>query len=245
MIELSEPRRIGGWFRPERPGPLIGPHVLQTGRGRILVDDPAAPRTVLAQTGGDNFDLSGDPRGLGPQRLPDGLYRADEAFEPVLREQAGEVVRWPRVIYELDGEPRPVPVPAAEIRPLGPHDAAALEELSPPIRWISESWDGPFGAAACGLAVGAFADGRLVSVALPFYVGERYEDIGVVTEQGHRGRGLSAACAARVVQGVLGRGRRPSWSTGPDNRASRRVAVKLGFRFVRDDLLYSIGSVTP
>lgn len=245
VIELSEAEGVRDWFRPEVPGPLIGPHVLRTGHGRILVDDPRDPGTVLVEAGGGNYDLSGDPAGLDHPELPHGFYRTDEDFAPLLAERSGEVHRWPRVIYELAGEPRPVPGVAAELRVLEPGDEAALKGLSPELQWISETWGGHAGAAASGLAVGAFSAGRLVSVAIPFYLGDRYEDLGVVTEDGHRGRGLSAACTARVVEGVLRRGRRPSWSTSPDNQGSRGVAAKLGFRFVREDLLYVTGFPPP
>jgi predicted GNAT family acetyltransferase len=67
----------------------------------------------------------------------------------------------------------------------------------------------------------------------------------VVTEPGDRGLGLSAACAGAVCQDILGRGRRPSWSTSPDNLASLRVAEKLGFSFQRHDYLYVIGINIP
>ncbi|GAA3211538.1 GNAT family N-acetyltransferase [Actinocorallia longicatena] len=241
MIELPQPQRIADWFRPERPGPLIGPHVLQTGHGRIRADRPDAPRAVLVETGGDNFDLSGDPSAFRPGGPLRGIFRADQAFEAVLRDHSTELHRWPRVIYELQAPARDVVPVEAEVRRLVPADARALDALSPETHWITETWAGPPGAAAGGLAFGAFVDGALASVAIPFYVGERYEDIGVITEEPHRARGLSAACANAVVKDVLSRGRRPTWSTSPDNIASRRVAAKLGFRFVRSDLLYLVG----
>ncbi len=56
-----------------------------------------------------------------------------------------------------------------------------------------------------------------------------------------RGRGLSPACAARVIADIRARGRTPSWSTSRDNTASRRVAEKLGFARHRDDVLYVAG----
>jgi len=244
VIELSETEGVRDWFRPEVPGPLVGPHVLRTGHGRILADDPHDPGTVLAEAG-DNYDLSGDPAGLDLAELPPGFYRTDEDFVPLLAERSGELHCWPRVICELDGEPRPVPETAAEVRFLGPGDEAALAGLSPDLQWISKTLGGHAGVAASGLAAGAFLDGELVSVALPFYLGEQYEDLGVVTEKEYRGRGLSAACTARVVEAVLRRGRRPSWSTSPDNLGSRRVAAKLGFRHVREDLLYVTGGPPP
>src|SRR4051812_12858836 len=243
MIELAQTKLTGEWFRPERPGPLIGPHVILTGHGKIFADRAEAPRAVLVQAGGHNFDLSGDPRAFTPAGALSGTFRADEAFEPLLREHSSGLHRWPRVIYELSGDPNPVPAPVAEIRRLGSGDAEAIDGLSPETHWISETWGGPPGAAASGLAFGAFHGGRLASVALPFYVGERFEDIGVVTEDGSRARGFSAACAAAVVEDILGRGKRPTWSTSPDNIASRRVADKLGFRYSRNDVLYLVGGV--
>ncbi|MBW0123768.1 GNAT family N-acetyltransferase, partial [Pseudonocardia oceani] len=48
-------------------------------------------------------------------------------------------------------------------------------------------------------------------------------------DPGFRGRGLSTACAAAVVHDVRARGRVPTWTTSPPNRASRAVAARLGF----------------
>jgi RimJ/RimL family protein N-acetyltransferase len=72
-----------------------------------------------------------------------------------------------------------------------------------------------------------------------------YEDIGVVTEPEWRGRGLSLACAGALCENIQGRGRRPSWSTAPENTANVRVAEKLGFAVQRRDCLYVVGSAVP
>ena len=72
-----------------------------------------------------------------------------------------------------------------------------------------------------------------------------YEDIGVVTERDYRGQGLSAACAAALCDDIRARGRRPSWSTAPENHASLRVAEKLGFVVQRHDRLLVVGQNVP
>ena len=64
-------------------------------------------------------------------------------------------------------------------------------------------------------------------------------------EPEHRGAGLSAACAGGLRDDIRHRGRRPSWTTSPDNRASLRVAEKLGFKVQRHDRLYVIGASIP
>ena len=140
-----------------------------------------------------------------------------------------------------------VSAPSSEvwIRRLGGEDLPAIERIDPSLRWIWNTREGAAGLAACGYAWGAFVDGRLVSIATPFTIGERYEEIGVVTEPALRGRGLSPACVARLIEDVRGRGREPSWTTTPDNHASLRVAERLGALKVRDDVQYLTGIEWP
>jgi RimJ/RimL family protein N-acetyltransferase len=124
-------------------------------------------------------------------------------------------------------------------------DTYHLWGLSPAADWIAKTWGGPAGLAAGGYAWGAFADRRLVSVACTFFVGDQYEEIGVVTEPAFRGQGLSAACAGALCGDILARGRRSSWTTSPDNAASLRVAAKLGFTVQRHDRLFVVGARIP
>ena len=99
--------------------------------------------------------------------------------------------------------------------------------------------------ASSGHAWGAFTEDRLVSVACTFSVGERYEEVGVVTVPEFRGMGLSVACAGALCADIQGRGRIPSWSTSPDNTPSLRVAQKLGFELRRRSRLYVVGMPVP
>jgi RimJ/RimL family protein N-acetyltransferase len=148
-------------------------------------------------------------------------------------------------VYQLE-ELRPISTPAgAEIRRLEEADAPALAGLSPESAWVTKTWGGPVGAAKSAGAWGAFVQGKLASIACPFFAGIQYEDLGVATESAYRGQGLSAACTYALIQEVLGRGKRVSWNTSTDNIASIRVAEKLGFRFVRTDRLYVTGVEIP
>jgi RimJ/RimL family protein N-acetyltransferase len=131
------------------------------------------------------------------------------------------------------------------VRPLAEADAPALDAMDATIAWISETWGGSAGLAASGYAVAAVAGGRVLSVACSFFVGRGYEDIGVVTEPDARGRGLSTACAAALAADIRRRGKQPSWTTSPDNAASRGVAARLGFVLEREDVLYAVGTPVP
>jgi RimJ/RimL family protein N-acetyltransferase len=239
---------LGHWFQPERPGPLIAQHVIATGNGSCLADRWPDPRALVVQTGG-NYTLAGDPGALDPAGLRGqvvGFVEAPAAFEPLLAEAVGELREWPRVVLALQGPVRPPP-PRAGQRPrrLGPGDAGSLAGLGQETAWITASWGGPEGLAASGTGWGVFAGRRLVAVACPFFVGTAHEDLGVATEPGFRGLGLSTACAAAVCLDVRDRGRVASWTTSPDNAASLRVAAKLGFTPRRRDRLLAADVPIP
>ena len=247
MRDLARGRwaELAGWFSPERPGPLIHQHQVHTGQGRCRVDRWPDPRVVLAELPG-NYALRGDPRRLPAGELADlaGFVEAAPDWLPALRAGAGEVGVWKRIIAVLPAD-AVSPAAAQQARRLGPPDAAALRAYDPAGSWIWSTWGGPDELAAVRVAHGAFVDGRLVSVALPFFLGTRHADIGVVTEAGWRGRGLSTACAAAVVADLLARGLTPTWTTSPDNTASRAVAARLGFVPHREDVLYAVRTPIP
>jgi RimJ/RimL family protein N-acetyltransferase len=234
-------------FLPDRPGPLVALHAIRTGHGTAFADRWPGPRAILALAGG-NFSLSGDPSALRPrelQGLVEGFVDAPDGFEPLLRAAFPDLRRWDRVMHELRAAPPDAPEPGATVRRLGPEDDWRLWGLRTDTGWISKTWGGPAGLASSRRAFGAFVDGELASVAAPFFVGDRYVDVGVVTERAWRGRDLSPACAGALARDLLAQGLRPSWTTSPDNVASLRVAAKLGFARVRTDALYVIGEPVP
>jgi GNAT superfamily N-acetyltransferase len=233
--------RVSSFFAPERPGPLVHPHILTSGIGRCRVDRWPRPRTAVAELPGGNVAVRGEPRDVPGLT---GLLDAAPEWLPVLRVMDPGTAVWPRLIAVLpDAVELPDPGPA--VRRLTGADADALAGLHPSISWIGVTWGGAAGLAASGVAFGWFDDGRLLSVACAFYVGRRFEDVGVVTEPAHRGRGLSTACAAAVLRDVRARGRRPTWTTSPDNTGSRRVAEHLGFVLDREDVLYAVRTAIP
>ena len=251
MLELTSEQAadLRGWFLPDRPGPLVGLHVLQTGHGVWFVDRWPKPRAILVGSG-FNYALVGEPGVLTPDdvkaHLVVGSVDTAEQFEPLLRATFPAVTPWPRVVLELSAKSaRAAATEDAVIRMLGPSDAPGVTRLDPELAWISRSWGSPAGLAASAHAWGAFVGGLLVAVAASFFVGEHYEDIGVVTEAAYRGRGLSGACAAALCGDIQRRRRQPSWTTSPDNRPSLRVAEKLGFRVQRHDRLLLVGQPAP
>ena len=228
-------------FVPDQPGPLVALHVLQTGNGACLVDTWPNPRAVLVQCAG-NYSMTGDPEALQPDDLKDrvtGVLDTSERFYPLCT--FFDIRR----IITLETPPRCSVPPDHPVRRLTPADTQYLDRLCEEVIWVGKTWGGPSGLAGSGTAWGAFAEDRLVSVACTFFVGDRYEDIGIATEPEFRRLGFGAACARAVCREIQARGRRPSWSTSTDNAASIRVAEKLGFRLQRRDHLYVIGIPIP
>ena len=239
------PGPLRPWFTPERPGPLVFEHVARTGHGRVRVDRWPDPRVVLAELPG-NLALRGDPEHLPAAALAEltGFVDAPPEWLPALRASDPATAPWDRLIAVLPAT-APVPPPSANVRLLTGDDAPAFAGLSAESAWIAETWGDVPGLLAAGVARGVIVDGRVAALAVPFYLGGRYEDIGVVTEPDHRRRGLSTACAGALIADIRARGHVPTWSTSPDNTGSRGVAARLGFVHERDDVLYALRTPVP
>jgi RimJ/RimL family protein N-acetyltransferase len=247
QLEPSEAAILRDWYLPDRPGPLVGLHVIKTGNGVIFADRWPEPRALLAHSAG-NYSLTGDPTVLSPDNLRHlitGFLDAPVRFDPIIRDVFPDARIWDRVISSLDCPPPPHPVGPHRVRRLAPSDSDHVGSLSSENGWIMNTWGGPAGLAGSDRAWGAFAGDKLVSVACTFFLGERYEEIGVVTEPAFRGLDLGAACATALCHDILSHGRWPSWSTSPGNFASLRLAEKLGFKRRRHDRLFVIGVAVP
>jgi predicted GNAT family acetyltransferase len=173
-----------------------------------------------------------------------GFIDASPSFETVLRLLDPGLGRWDRVIAVLPASVSVAPEDP-RIRRMTAVDAPVASRLNPEMAWIAETWGGPAALAATGMAWAAFADGTPIAVAVPFYIGQHYEDIGVVTAPEHRRMGLSRACAAAVIADIRARGHTPTWTTSPDHTASLAVAQTLGFIQERTDVLWAFRAPIP
>jgi RimJ/RimL family protein N-acetyltransferase len=249
MIRLTKEQTatLKNRFLPERPGPLIGMHVIHTGQGTCLVDRWPEPKVILVETAG-NYTLLGDAQAITPADLQPhikGFVETSEDFLPLLKAAFPDVQTWSRVVFSQQNTPDPVPGGDYSLHRLGLSDVQHLNGLTAESAWISKTWGGSDGLAASGFAWGACVAGKLASVACTFFPGEQFEEIGVVTEPEFRGTGLSPLCAGALCTDIWARGHQPSWTTSPDNLASIRVAEKLGFVIQRHDCLYVIGISIP
>jgi GNAT superfamily N-acetyltransferase len=247
LLTPAQTATLKPWFLPDRPGPLVGLHVIHTGNGTCRADRWPAPRTLLLETP-DNYTLMGDPHALEPADLRPhitGFVETSAAFVPLLQAAFPDVSIWPRVIFAGQPDLSPAAVSDYLIRRLEPGDTQQLQNLGAETVWISKTWGGPAGLATSGYGWGAFVNGQLAAVACTFFLGKTYEEIGVATEPAFRGLGLSPACVRALCRDIQDRGHQVSWTTSPDNRASIRVAEKLGLTLQRHDRLYAVGMAIP
>lgn len=131
--------------------------------------------------------------------------------------------------YQLDGPINPYSLPNIEIRLLTEADLELVKHSEP--HYQPHTFGSIEASLKYGINAGAIIDGRLIAIADSF-LAEKYGEIGVYTHEDWRKQGFSTACTALVADAMQKRGLIPVWSTGEDNIASQRVALKLGFHEV-------------
>ncbi len=86
-----------------------------------------------------------------------------------------------------------------------------------------------------GIIAGVIINKKLVSISHTFAITEKYADVGTYTLKHYRARGYSTITATLVCSKLQKRGIMPVWGTGKDNRASKKVAEKLGFHKINSN----------
>jgi hypothetical protein len=109
----------------------------------------------------------------------------------------------------------------ALVRLLGPDDP--LDHLPPGLR--HEMTHARQMAPVCSVFVGD----RPASFCYPCWVTDRLWDVSIDTLEGFRGRALAGPAVTFMVDHMRRTGREPVWSALESNRASLRLAAKLGF----------------
>ncbi len=128
--------------------------------------------------------------------------------------------------YTLEGPVSPFEHPW--VRRLTGADLSLVEDAPREIRPVG--FDSVLAALEGGVAGGAVTGGRLVASISLSGATETFGEIGGATLPDWRGAGLATAAASLVARELRARGLVPVWSTGEENRASQKVAEKVGFR---------------
>ncbi|MFM9108395.1 MAG: GNAT family N-acetyltransferase [Chloroflexota bacterium] len=250
--ELNRPACLGlADALGESPETVMSIHRLRRGLARAWAagDPVAAPAAAVVQ----GTLLPDEPHVFGEdaaaiaallREVPGWVcVNAPAAVAPALariieRDTGRPCALGPEVYLTLP-EPEPAAATAAAAqhgpapaRLLGPADLPLLEAATIPLGMAGWRFGDAARLLAEGIAAGAAEGEDLLAVAFTSALGERFAEIGVVTREDARGRGLAGAGAAIVRDALLAAGVAPVWSTSADNAASLRVAARLGFREV-------------
>jgi GNAT superfamily N-acetyltransferase len=225
---------------PEAPHTVQSIHMLRRGLCRAYVaGDPASFDGAILQP----IDWPEEPTGFGsnPERLWE-LLKLVEGWTCILvdsecalplgeiiqPERGGQVRYLDDITHLLTGPVRLYRQEAVQRLTLA--DLELLE--STPLELRSGLWHNPREALTEGIICSAVISDEIVATALVTACTDTYAEIGVYTQEDHRGRGYATAAASWVAQAIQERGSIPMWGAGSHNEASLRVAQKLGFQEV-------------
>ena len=237
-IDVRHPA-LPALFDPQGPNAPILFGILE-GRlpGRAIADDPAEPRVAGVQDGQGIAFISRTPS-----------QAAFDAALTDLRRDAVVGLAWPSGI---EGPITPEP-PARVIERLGfgaidaasarfealrgeLPDGVTVRPMDPALvarcewRELVEVANGSVDAfLEHGLGLCLMRDDEVLAEAYAPFIGRGVAEVGVVTAEAHRGRGLAAIAIAWLTRPLADRGLAMYWSCDADNEASVRVAAKLGF----------------
>jgi hypothetical protein len=220
----------------EAPDTVMVIHALRRGRCRAWTSGESerdwAAVVQHSSFPDEPFGFGEEPRSLMTILSTIGAWTAvclplsvGERFARLLESETGRACSLTEEIYSTLERLRPVPKPAG-VRLLTERDLnliMASDDLG--------MGDWRFGSAQTllqeGAVAGAVVGDRLAAVAFTAGIGDRFADVGVVTHQDWRGRGLATAV--------------PVWGTSVENLSSRRVAEKLGFVEVARRVYVNVG----
>jgi hypothetical protein len=232
-----EERHVLAGALGDTPESVISVHLLARGLAEAYVaGDPIHPDGVVLQRGSDPGELmsfGSDAAVLWELlRLVQGWWCVSvvepcaEDLGTMIEARTGSRVRYYGDIYHI------LKGPVARLhreatRLLTPGDLELVEAAPAEVR--GGGWCSTREMLEEGVVAGAVIDGDLVAIAFTYARSARHADVAVNTLKKWRGRGFATTGASLVAQRLQETGQMPVWSTGEDNRASLRVAQKLGF----------------
>jgi RimJ/RimL family protein N-acetyltransferase len=103
--------------------------------------------------------------------------------------------------------------------------------------WLSETWGGPGRFAARSFGFGLLADDELVAICAACAIAQNTDpaeaEIEIWTAAAHRKKGLALATASAFMHECHTRGMEAAWTCDSANQPSHRLALRLGFSFLR------------
>jgi RimJ/RimL family protein N-acetyltransferase len=227
--------------------------------GRVFVDDAHDPRAAFIWNDYRFSYLAGDPanetflRGLASLLEAELLPEARGSHDPSLalypdsptwlealerRLEAYHPLRLFRSLHRFDRQAfekharflEPLP---PEYRQL-PIDAGLCEQFRELAFAYQLLWGGTQGFLAHGFGFCMLADGELASACDSAFCAGGWAEMGVETREAYRRQGLARQVTTAFIHESLRRGLEPVWECWWENAPSRKLATRLGFKWLED-----------
>lgn len=228
--------------------------------GRVYIDDPGQPRSVLVCNDSGFFLAFGRPDKADGIQLIQRLCR-----EPLVEENSlvfGTSKEWDGVLAEIfagqesvrlrrlgfEHRPSPGRPPADWIERLP--DGSRIEPIDARIAqsildgsgtgafgidpWFIRIAGGPEGYASAGLGLALMFGDQIASLCGYCGLGHGEAELEIGTVPAYQGKGLATLVSAGFLEQCRRSGWRPVYTCDSDNRASISVAHKLGFHPVEE-----------
>lgn len=99
---------------------------------------------------------------------------------------------------------------------------------------IRSFWDSPEAFIKHGLGFIIMDDGRIIGHAISASVEDREVEIDIKSDELYRGKGIATFLASCLIDECIKRGLIPKWDCAAGNLPSKKLAMKLGFKEIKE-----------
>lgn len=212
--------------------------------GHVYVDQREEPRTLLVHTSFNWFFVFTDgtqdfesiysltQAAMKDKETPLVIFSDHESLVPYLQDHHGMDFRAiNRVTYAFITENIKTleAMPADSHIKIVPVDPYNLKEVMGLAEGIEDFWGSGKNFLEKSFGYALYEKDQLASVCLANYVSDTINEVDVITGQEFRGKHYGAYVVARFMDHTLKEGKTPHWETVDVNKASCRLAEKLGY----------------
>ena len=258
MVELQESqfKRVSDFLKNNVCDTVAAYAIIENRqRGRVFVDNPEVPNSVLFWHYSGFAMLSGDSTNDNFNknicRLLSGNFEDNQRRFALVVDNSG----WNEQILHLIGNNTSISknyrlkfqfdisifsqkeyiIPAGyELKVIDDNIIKKIQGTIIP----SFIWDSPQAFLAAGKGFCLMDGDNIACTVFSSYIGNGQMDIGIETVQNYRRRGLGIVTASAMVSYSLKNGFKPVWGCAENNIGSKNVAQKLGFKLINKHPLY-------
>ncbi|MFN2745243.1 MULTISPECIES: GNAT family N-acetyltransferase [Bacillus] len=216
--------------------------------GKIFADRSDVPRTALFQTPSGIYYLAGSPpemkrdkwhHYLNEQRNAGRftVFSGSAEWDAFLRAALDDIKQMKRTVFSFTKEPdHDEEDVGAVVEMFSEGDLKRSVHFDE--QYADEYWGGTANFLKSGFGFKILYEGRTVSECVAIFRSERFAEIDIATHSDFRGRGFAAQCARAFISYCQDLGIKPRWDCDSQNKASIRLAGKLGFRPIKTYSLF-------